>query len=325
MIEKIRIGTRKSLLAQAQTRIVAEKIKEIVPEIEIEILPIMTEGDARLDKSLGSFGGKGVFTKELEQALLDGRIHMAVHSAKDMPMDFPKGLTLGAVVERAEWEDMIVTRDGKPLREMAPGTVVGTGSLRRSLQLRMLNPGIQTKEIRGNVQTRLQKLEEGQYDAIVLARAGIERLRRDLQKYPENKEGNGDFYSRFQYEILSEKDFLPAAGQAILAVEVSEKTLKDERFAEICRKLNRKEAECQLLAERSFLRHIGGGCNAPVSAFSWLDGGVLHMRGGFAADGRHMIFDEVRAVAADAEKTGKELAERLRTGALHQASARCFW
>lgn len=113
MIEKIRIGTRKSLLAQAQTRIVAEKIKEIVPEIEIEILPIMTEGDARLDKSLGSFGGKGVFTKELEQALLDGRIHMAVHSAKDMPMDFPKGLTLGAVVERAEWEDMIVTRDGK--------------------------------------------------------------------------------------------------------------------------------------------------------------------------------------------------------------------
>ena len=320
MIEKIRIGTRKSLLAQAQTRIVAEKIKEIVPEIEIEILPIMTEGDARLDKSLGSFGGKGVFTKELEQALLDGRIHMAVHSAKDMPMDFPKGLTLGAVVERAEWEDMIVTRDGKPLREMAPGTVVGTGSLRRSLQLRMLNPGIQTKEIRGNVQTRLQKLEEGQYDAIVLARAGIERLRRDLQKYPENKEGNGDFYSRFQYEILSETDFLPAAGQAILAVEVSEKTLKDERFAEICRKLNRKEAECQLLAERSFLRHIGGGCNAPVSAFSWLDGGGLHMRGGFAADGRHMIFDEVRAVAADAEKTGKELAERLRTGALHQAS-----
>ena len=188
MAGKIRIGTRKSLLARVQTRIVAEKLKDIAPETEIEIIPIVTEGDLRLDKSLGSFGGKGVFTKELEQALLDGRIHMSVHSAKDMPVDFPAGLTLGAVVERAEWEDMVVTADGKGLKEMTPGTVIGTGSLRRSLQLKMLNPGIRTKEIRGNVQTRLQKLKEGQYDAIVLARAGIERLRRDGEKHT-NPEG----------------------------------------------------------------------------------------------------------------------------------------
>lgn len=188
MTDKIRIGTRKSLLARVQTRIVAEKLKETAPETEIEIIPIVTEGDLRLDKSLGSFGGKGVFTKELEQALLDGKIHMAVHSAKDMPVDFPAGLTLGAVIERAEGEDMVVTTDGKQLREMVPGTVIGTGSLRRSLQLKMLNPGIQTKEIRGNVQTRLQKLKAGEYDAIVLARAGIERLRRDWEKYADPEE-----------------------------------------------------------------------------------------------------------------------------------------
>lgn len=312
MIEKIQIGTRKSLLAQAQTRIVAEKIKEIAPEIEIEILPIVTEGDLRLDKSLGSFGGKGVFTKELEQALLDGQIHMAVHSAKDMPMDFPKGLTIGAVVERAEWEDMIVTRDGRALREMPEGTVIGTGSLRRSLQLQMLNPGILTKEIRGNVQTRLRKLEGGQYDAIVLARAGLERLRRDSQKYSETEGENSDFYARFHYEILNAEEFLPAAGQAILAVEVSEKALENREFAEICRKLNQKEAECQLLAERSFLQHIGGGCNAPAGAFSWLDGGRMHMRGSFAKDGQHMIFDEVQGDMAEAEEIGKKLAENLR-------------
>ena len=313
MIDKIRIGTRKSLLIRAQTRIVAEKIKEIDPEIEIEILPIITEGDVRLDKSLGSFGGKGVFTKELEQALLDGRIHMAVHSAKDMPMDMPEGLAIGAVVERAEWEDMVVTRDGRPLKEMAPGTVIGTGSLRRSLQLQILNPEIQTKEIRGNVQTRLRKLAEGQYDAIVLARAGLERLRRDSQKHPETREGNGDFYSRFQYEVLSEEEFLPAAGQAILAVEVSEKALKNEEFSEICRKLNKKEAECQLLAERSFLRYIGGGCNAAASAFSWIEADTLHIKGGFAQDGEHMVFDEIQGTAADAEKIGQQLAKRLRT------------
>lgn len=267
MTDKIRIGTRKSLLARVQTRIVAEKLKETTPETEIEIVPIVTEGDLRLDKSLGSFGGKGVFTKELEQALLDGKIHMAVHSAKDMPVDFPGGLTLGAVIERAEGEDMVVTTDGKQLREMVPGTVIGTGSLRRSLQLKMLNPGIQTKEIRGNVQTRLQKLKAGEYDAIVLARAGIERLRRDWEKYADPEEINEDFYDQFYYEILNTEDFLPAAGQAILAVEVSEKALEDKSFAEVCRKLNQKEAEYQLLAERSFLKNIGGGCNAPVSAF----------------------------------------------------------
>lgn len=312
MADKIRIGTRKSLLARVQTRIVAEKLKDIAPETEIEIIPIVTEGDLRLDKSLGSFGGKGVFTKELEQALLDGRIHMAVHSAKDMPVDFPAGLTLGAVVERAEWEDMVVTADGKGLKEMTPGTVIGTGSLRRSLQLKMLNPGIRTKEIRGNVQTRLQKLKEGQYDAIVLARAGIERLRRDGEKHTNPEGIDEDFYRQFYYEILDTEDFLPAAGQAILAVEVSKKALEDKNFAEICRKLNQKEAEYQLLAERSFLKNIGGGCNAPVSAFSWLEGEQLFMKAGFAGDGEHMIFNNIQGKAADAEKLGEELAESLR-------------
>ena len=174
----IKIGTRKSQLAQIQTQIVVEKIQKLVPDARIEICPIMTEGDRRLNQSLNSFGGKGVFTKELERALLEGEIHMAVHSAKDMPMEFEEGLCLAAAVERAEWEDMMVTCDGKSIEHMKPGTVIGTGSLRRSLQICRINPGLITKDIRGNVQTRLQKLESGMYEGIILARAGIERLRR---------------------------------------------------------------------------------------------------------------------------------------------------
>jgi uroporphyrinogen III methyltransferase/synthase len=303
MIDKIRIGTRKSLLAQAQTRIAAQKLRAAAPEIEIELLPIVTEGDLRLDKTLGSFGGKGIFTKELEQALLEGKIHMAVHSAKDMPTEFPEGLTIGAVVERAEVEDMIVSCDGRRLCEMAPGTVIGTGSLRRGLQLKRLNSGIVTKEIRGNVQTRLRKLADGEYDAIVLARAGLERLRRD------NAEDM--LYDRFRYEILNCHEFLPAAGQGILAVEVSKEALKDREFAELCRKLNSKAAECQLLSERSFLKYIGGGCNAPAAAYSWIQGERLFMEGAFAGNGETMQFARIQGAAADGERLGKKLAEML--------------
>lgn len=301
----IKIGTRKSVLAQVQTRIVAEKIRRTAPELKIEIVPMSTEGDKRLDKNLSSFGGKGIFTKELENALLDGTIDMAVHSAKDMPVDFPEGLTLGAVVERAECEDMVVTLDGRCIKEMKPGAVVGTGSLRRKLQLEGMNPGIRVKDIRGNVQTRLRKLEAGDYDAIVLARAGIERLRRDSEA--EQK----DFYDRFHYEILSTDKCLPAAGQGILAVEVAESALKCSEFAELCAKLNDSAAEQMLLAERSFLRYIGGGCNAPAGACSAVDGSRMRMKASFAEDGKSMIFAEMSGPASDSEALGKALAEYL--------------
>lgn len=299
----IKIGTRKSQLAQIQTQIVVEKIQKLVPDARIEICPIMTEGDRRLNQSLNSFGGKGVFTKELERALLEGEIHMAVHSAKDMPMEFEEGLCLAAAVERAEWEDMMVTCDGKSIEHMKPGTVIGTGSLRRSLQICRINPGLITKDIRGNVQTRLQKLESGMYEGIILARAGVERLRR--------AGSDRNFLDRFFYEPLSLDQCIPAAGQAILAVETSKRALLDPEFASLCEKINDADVWQQLMAERSFLKRMNGGCNAPACAFSWIDDGRFYIRGGFSADSRGMIYDEVSGDVCSGEALGAELAERL--------------
>ena len=172
----IKIGTRKSKLALIQTDIVKDKIKQAFPELEVEIVKIDTKGDQILDKSLTSFGGKGVFTAELEAELLSGEIDIAVHSAKDMPMDFPEGLGIGAVLDRADVRDTFVTTTGKTLEELEPGSIVGTSSLRRELLIKEINPYVTIKLLRGNVQTRLNKLRDGQYDGIILAAAGIERL-----------------------------------------------------------------------------------------------------------------------------------------------------
>lgn len=172
----IRIGTRKSRLAMIQTELVRDMILEKFPEIEIILVPMSTKGDQMLDRSLSSFGGKGVFTGELEEALLAGAVDMVVHSAKDMPVEFPGGLTLGAVLERANPADVLVTRDGTPAKELPVGSVIGTSSLRRELQIKQLNPQVRIKLLRGNVQTRLAKLKDGEYDGILLAAAGLERL-----------------------------------------------------------------------------------------------------------------------------------------------------
>ena len=195
----IKIGTRKSKLALIQTDIVKDKIKKAFPEIEVEIVKIDTKGDQILDKSLTSFGGKGVFTAELEAELLSGAVDIAVHSAKDMPMDFPEGLGIGAVLDRADVRDTFVTTTGKKLEELEPGSIVGTSSLRRELLIKEINPYVTIKLLRGNVQTRLSKLRDGQYDGIILAAAGIERL-----GY-EKEEG-------LHYQYLDPDVFLPAAG-----------------------------------------------------------------------------------------------------------------
>ena len=158
----LRIGTRKSRLAMVQTEIVREEILAHFPFLEVEIVPMSTKGDQILDRSLTSFGGKGVFTKELEEALLKGKIDLAVHSAKDMPMEFPKGLALGAVLSREDAADVLVTTDGKSVKEMAPGSIIGTSSLRRQIQIRQMNPQVKVKLLRGNVQTRSEKLKSGQ-------------------------------------------------------------------------------------------------------------------------------------------------------------------
>ena len=267
----IKIGTRKSKLALIQTDIVKDKIKKAFPELEVEIIKIDTKGDQILDKSLTSFGGKGVFTAELEAELLSGAVDIAVHSAKDMPMDFPEGLGIGAVLDRADVRDTFVTTTGKTLEELEPGSVVGTSSLRRELLIKEINPYVKIKLLRGNVQTRLSKLRDGQYDGIILAAAGIERL-----GY-EKEEG-------IHYHYLDPDVFLPAAGQGILAVE---SRTEDAEMAEILAAIHSEKAECFLMAERAFLKTIGGSCNAPAAALCREENGEFSMRAMYVKDGIH--------------------------------------
>ncbi len=300
MQELIRIGSRKSKLALVQTEIVKKKIEASFPGIRVEIVEMSTKGDELLDRSLTSFGGKGVFTKELEEALLDKEIDLAVHSAKDMPMEFPEGLGIGAVLPRGPVEDVLVTCDGTGLQDLKPGSVVGTGSLRRELQIKAVNPLVRIRMIRGNVLTRLRKLSEGQFDAIVLAAAGLDRL--------ELSDSN-----TYHYEKLDCSVCLPAAGQAILAVESRKGHLK-----EVLEAIHDSEAAVSLYAERAFLSAIGGSCNAPAAACSWLEGDVLHMEALFAPDGRHMKRTagsrKTGLQTEEAEALGRELAAELCKG-----------
>lgn len=266
---KIRIGTRKSRLALVQTELVKEKIEAAFPEAEVEIVKLSTKGDELLDRSLTSFGGKGVFTKELEEALLSEEIDLAVHSAKDMPMEFPEGLGIGAVLERGDPRDVFVTTTGVKAAELPAGSVVGTSSLRRELQFKTINPLVGIKLLRGNVQTRLQKLKDGQYDGILLAAAGLERLK--LLK----EDG-------VYLEYLEPEDFLPAAGQGILAVEA-----KKGHMSEVLASIHCEEAALVLEAERSFLTRIGGSCNAPAASLCRLEAGGMQMQVMYAKDGKH--------------------------------------
>lgn len=305
----IKIGTRKSKLALIQTDIVKDKIKKAFPQAEVEIVKIDTKGDQILDKSLTSFGGKGVFTAELEAELLSGAVDIAVHSAKDMPMDFPEGLGIGAVLDRADVRDIFVTTTGKKLEELEPGSVVGTSSLRRELLIKEINPYVTIKLLRGNVQTRLSKLRDGQYDGIILAAAGIERL-----GY-EKEEG-------LYYQYLDPDVFLPAAGQGILAVE---SRTEDAEMAEILAAIHSEKAECLLMAERAFLKTIGGSCNAPAAALCREENGEFSMRAMYVKDGIHsrktyMTVNIEDAMAEDADSKSITGAAVAATASVEEAA-----
>ena len=321
----LRIGTRKSRLAMVQTEIVREVILAHFPFLEIEIVPMSTKGDKILDRSLTSFGGKGVFTRELEEALLRGEIDLAVHSAKDMPMEFPRGLALGAVLSREDASDVLVTTDGTPARELAPGSVIGTSSLRRQIQIHQINPQVKVKLLRGNVQTRIEKLKSGQYDGILLAAAGLKRLGITgadsaagtgfgLSGEPCGTEAADSLY----FEHLPMEQFVPAAGQGILAVEI-----RRGELGEIMKAIHSVETEAELTAEREFLRILGGGCNAPCGAFCHLDEAdqKLSMQVMYARDGVHpeyrndeMTPDDYWGILPEQHGTGMEVQE-FSTGA----------
>ncbi|MBT9775271.1 hydroxymethylbilane synthase [Clostridium sp. MCC353] len=288
----IRIGTRKSKLAMVQTEIVKREIESRFPEAEIVIVPMSTKGDKILDRSLTSFGGKGVFTKELEEALLNGEIDMAVHSAKDMPMEFPKGLCLGAVLDRENPGDVLVTTTGIKASDLKKGSVIGTSSLRRELQIKNINPQVRIKMLRGNVQTRLEKLKQGEYDGILLAAAGLKRLGM------EEPEG-------FYLEYLDKEQFVPAPGQGILAVEIREGEL-----ASIMEGIHCREAAVMLKAEREYLTILGGSCNAPCGAYCRQEGEGLVMTAMYAKDGVHPVYKRMKA-EGQTEEDGRNLAKLL--------------
>lgn len=267
-----------------QTEMAAEAIKKVFPSIEIEIAGFETKGDLHLDKSLSAFGSKGAFTKELETAMLEGRIDLAVHSAKDLPVELPEGLTVGAVLQRGDSRDVWVSlrKEFSEIEACRGKVIVGTGSLRRALQIRQMCNGVEIRDIRGNVPTRLKKLSEELFDGIILAAAGLKRLGYLSDACDETGcfEAEGQ---TFFYEILPKEQFFPAAGQGIIAVETRQHDCED------CMKAIHDEDTWQMfLAERAFLKAIGGGCNEAAAVDTAVDEEKMTVRARYAADGAHM-------------------------------------
>ncbi len=246
---KIRIGTRKSNLALAQTNLVIEEMKRIEPEVEVEIVSISTKGDRILDQPLLSFGGKGVFVEEFESKIQKGEIDIAVHSAKDMPMELMDDLCIVSVLKREDPRDVLVTRKGT-LWDKNTHSVIGTSSLRRKMQIENYG-NVKCKDLRGNVNTRLQKLENGEYDGIILAMAGLKRLGLERDE-------------RFDMTPFDCETFIPAGGQGIIAIE----GLKTSLFSELFEKIDHKATRQELLFERQVLKNLNAGCHEPIGVFS---------------------------------------------------------
>jgi hydroxymethylbilane synthase len=287
-------GTRGSVLALWQAEHIRKRLCAFHPELDVVVKTIQTRGDLVLNLALSQVGGKGLFVKEIEQALLAGEIDLAVHSLKDMPTEQPDGLVLGAILERADSRDALVVRDGGDgLLALPSGARVGTSSLRRRAQLLAVRSDLEVLDLRGNVDTRLRKLGEGQYDAMVLAVAGLVRL------------GHAEAITQF----LPVETMLPAVGQGALCIEVRS---DDETIRGLISMLDHPPTRQTTEAERALLRRLEGGCQVPIGAFAEATEGMLRLRGLIAAlDGSRLVRDEIRGPAADAAPLGTALAERM--------------
>lgn len=289
----LRVGTRGSALAVAQTRQTVAALQQRWPGLAVEIVTITTRGDVQTQVPLHEVGGKGLFVKEIEEALLFGRVDLAVHSAKDLPSELPPGLALVCFPARADARDALVSREGRRLADLPEGACVGTSSLRRLFQLRHLRPDLRIEPLRGNVDTRLRRVAEGRFDAVVLAAAGLGRL------------GLADRIT----EALDPVAFVPAAGQGALALEAR---ADDARARALVAPLNDAATETALRAERAFLARLMGGCQVPAGAHARLEGGRLVLEGFLASpDGAVFLRDRERGSEAEAEALGAALAERL--------------
>ena len=290
-MKKLRAGSRESRLAVVQTELVMAAIREREAACEIELVTMKTTGDKILDRTLDKVGGKGLFVKELDAALLDGRVDFTVHSCKDLPMDLDPRLPLAGFSRRADPRDALVLPVGAS--ELDRSKPIGCASARRALQLKRLFPGQPVAPVRGNVLTRLAKLDGGQYAALVLAVSGLERL---------GLEGR---ISR----VFSTDEMLPAAGQGILAVQIR----AGEDAGYLSAFLDREAADCAL-AERAFVRRLDGGCSSPVAAFATVEGDTLTLRGMDVTAAGEPIFDTITGPRDQGEALGIALADRIREG-----------
>ena len=292
-IAQITIATRESALAMWQAHHIRQQLQALYPQIEIKILGMTTTGDQILDKTLSKIGGKGLFVKELEQAMQDGRADIAVHSLKDVPMVMPEGFVLAAIGEREDPRDAFVSSQFKKLEELPPGSVVGTSSLRRQCQIQARFPTLKIESLRGNVQTRLRKLDEGQYAAIILAAAGLKRL------------GLGERIT----SLLPVEQSLPAVGQGAIGIEC--RAGLDDLMA-LLAPLNHPDTAACVTAERAMSRALAGSCQVPLGGYAEIVAGVLRLRGFVSSvDGVRVVRSEVSGQPGEAEQIGTELGQRL--------------
>jgi hydroxymethylbilane synthase len=290
---QIRIATRKSALALWQAEYVKARLEAAHPGLRVTLVPMVSRGDKLLDSPLSKIGGKGLFVKELETALLDNEADIAVHSMKDVPMDFPEGLGLYCICEREDPRDAFVSNTYTSLDELPQGSIVGTSSLRRQAQLLTRRPDLEIRFLRGNVNTRLAKLDAGEYDAIILAAAGLIRL---------------GFEDRIT-SAISVDDSLPAGGQGAVGIECRS---ADSEIHALLAPLHHQDTATRVTAERALNKHLNGGCQVPIACYAVLEGEQIWLRGlvGDPGGGR-LLSAQARAPRADAEAVGVRVAEDL--------------
>ena len=298
-MQKLVIASRESVLAMWQAKHIQSRLQQLYPEMEISILGMTTQGDQILDKTLSKIGGKGLFVKELEQALLDGRADLAVHSIKDVPMQLPEAFALTVITEREDPSDAFVSNLYQSLAEMPAGAVVGTSSLRREAQVRARYPQLEVKPLRGNVQTRLRKLDEGQYDGILLATSGLKRL---------------ELEDRIRTTLVPQES-LPAAGQGALGIETLANALEIQA---LLAPLNDAQTAACVTAERALARALNGSCQVPLAAYATEEDGVLTLNGLVAhPDGSVVLTAQAQAPVAYADGLGRAVAKKLADDGAH--------
>ena len=293
MSRHLRIATRKSALARWQAEYVKARLEQLDPALSVSLVPMVSRGDQLLDSPLAKIGGKGLFVKELETAMLNDEADLAVHSMKDVPMQFPEGLGLYAICEREDPRDAFVSNNFDHLDSLPAGSVVGTSSLRRQAQIMARRPDLQIRFLRGNVNTRLAKLDAGEYDAIILATAGLVRL---------------GFGERIRYSMPPEES-LPAGGQGAVGIECRS---DDIELQALLLKLNDEDSALRVRAERALNTRLNGGCQVPIACYAERENGQLWLRGLVGdPDGQRLLRAEARGAESDPETLGISVAEDL--------------